>query len=131
MVSKPSVAEMSFIVGEDVNPDVRGRPSPVIVRTYELKSTTAFNRSDFFAVFERDKEILGADLIARDEWAVTPGDHRQVLKNLQSETRYVGVIAAFRDMERGRWRAATAISLNQTNRIEIRLDRNEVNIRLH
>ena len=125
------MAEMSFIVGPNVNPDPTGRPSPVIVRTYELKSATVFNSSDFFAVFDRDKEILGADLVARDEWALTPGSNRQALKNLQRDTRYVGVVAAFRDVERARWRAATFVYPNQTTRMEITLDRNEVNIRLH
>jgi type VI secretion system protein VasD len=125
------VAEMSFVVGPDVNPDVTGRPSPVIVRTYELKSATLFNSSDFFAMFDRDKEILGGDLVARDEWALTPGTSRQALKNLQRDTRYVGVVAAFRDVDRARWRASTFVYPNQTTRMEIRLDRNEVAIKLH
>jgi len=128
---KPSVAEMSFVVGADINPDLTGRPSPVIVRTYELKSATVFNSSDFFAMFDRDKEVLGGDLVARDEWALTPGNSRQALKNLQRDTRYVGVVAAFRDLDRARWRATTFVYPNQTTRMEIRLDRNEVNIRLH
>ncbi len=40
---KPTVAEMSFFVGSGINPDLSGRPYPVIVRTYELKSLMAFN----------------------------------------------------------------------------------------
>jgi type VI secretion system protein VasD len=128
---KPSVAEMSFVVGSDINPDLTGRPSPVIVRTYELKSATVFNSSDFFAMFDRDKEVLGGDLVARDEWALTPGNSRQALKNLQRDTRYVGVVAAFRDLDRARWRATTFVYPNQITRMEIKLDRNEVNIRLH
>ena len=127
---KPAMAEMSFVVGSNVNPDRTGRPSPVIVRTYELKSATVFNASDFFAIYERDKEILGADLVASDEWALAPGNNRQALKNLQRDTRYVGVIAAFRDVERAQWRAATFVYPNQTTRMEIRLERNEVKISL-
>jgi type VI secretion system protein VasD len=127
----PSVAEMSFFVGADVNPDRSGRPSPVIVRTYELKSLVAFNGADFFSMFEREKEIIGPDLVARDEWALMPGNNRQVIKNLQKDTRYVGVVAAFRDLDRSQWRAATLILPNQTSRVEIRLDRNELNVRLH
>ncbi len=128
--AKPAVAEMSFVVGANVNPDRTGRPSPVIVRTYELKSATRFNSADFFAIYQRDKEILGPDLIASDEWALAPGNNRQALKNLQRDTRYVGVIAAFRDMERAQWRAATFVYPNQTTRMEIRLERNEVKINL-
>ena len=122
---------MSFFVGSDVNPDMSGRPSPVIVRTYELKSLVAFNGADFFSMFEREKDSIGGDLVARDEWALTPGNNRQVIKNLQKETRYVGVVAAFRDLDRAQWRGATLILPNQTSRVEIRLDRNELNVRLY
>ena len=125
-----TVAEISFIASANMNPDASGRPSPVIVRTYELKSLNAFNGADFFSVFDREKEVMGPDLIARDEWPLTPGVNRQAIKNLQKDTRYVGVVAAFRDVQRAQWRAATLILPNQTSRVQITIDRNEVNVRL-
>jgi type VI secretion system protein VasD len=127
---KPSIAELSFVIDSNVNPDASGRPSPVLVRIYELRSVSAFNKADFFALYERDKEQLGADFIARDELPLMPGGAPQAITTLRSETRYVGVIAAFRDIERARWRASTPIFVNQTTRMEIKLDRNEIAIRL-
>jgi type VI secretion system protein VasD len=131
LIPAPTVAEISFLVASDINPDASGRPSPIIVRTYELKSLAAFSGADFFAVFDREKEVIGQDLVARDEWPLTPGNSRQAIKHLQKETRYVGVIAAYRDLPRAQWRAATLIIPNQTSRVEIRIDRSEVTARLH
>ena len=127
---KPSIAELSFVIDANVNPDSSGRPSPVVVRIYELKSLAAFNRADFFSLYERDKEQLGPDLVNRDELPLMPGGRPQAITTLRSDTRYLGVIAAFRDIERARWRASTPILVNQTTRMEIKLDRNEVAIRL-
>jgi type VI secretion system protein VasD len=127
---KPSVAELSFVIDANVNPDSSGRPSPVIVRIYELKSLTAFNRADFFSLYERDREQLGPDLVNRDELPLLPGGKPQAITTLRSDTRYLGIIAAFRDIERARWRASTPIFVNQTTRMEIKLDGNEVAIRL-
>ncbi|HEX2830684.1 MAG TPA: type VI secretion system lipoprotein TssJ [Burkholderiales bacterium] len=127
---KPSVAELSFVIDPNVNPDATGRPSPVVVRIYELKSLAAFNRADFFSLYEKDREQLGPDLVNRDELPLMPGAKPQAITTLKSETRYVGIVAAFRDIERARWRASTPIFVNQTTRMEIKLDRNEVAIRL-
>jgi type VI secretion system protein VasD len=127
---KPSIAELSFVIDANVNPDASGRPSPIVVRIYELKSVAAFNRADFFSLYEREKEQLGPDLVSRDELPLMPGAKPQAITTLRSDTRYVGVIAAFRDIERARWRASTPILVNQTTRMEIKLDRNEVAIKL-
>jgi type VI secretion system protein VasD len=127
---KPSVAELSFVIDANLNPDASGRPSPVILRIYELRSVAAFNRADFFSLYERDREQLGPELVSRDELPLMPGGRPQAITTLRSDTRYVGVVAAFRDIERARWRASTPIFVNQTTRMEIKLDRNEVAIKL-
>lgn len=130
VVPKPSIAELSFVIDANVNPDASGRPSPVLVRIYELRSVAAFNRGDFFALFEREKEHLAAELVAREELPLMPGASPQAITTLRGDTRYLGVIAAFRDIERAQWRASTPIFVNQTTRMEIKLDRNQIAIKL-
>ena len=117
-----------MIVAADVNPDGSGRPSPVILRVYELKSLAGFNAANFFSLLERDKEVLGADGLAREELPLKPGETRAIKRTLQGETRYLGVTAAFRELERARWRAAVAVPPNKTTPVEIRLDGNDVSI---
>ena len=124
---KPTVADVVVIVSADVNPDLGGRPSPVIVRAYELKSLAAFNAAHYSA-FERDKESLGADLLARDEMSLKPGQRLELKKTLQGETRYLGVTAAFRDLEHSKWRATATVPAKESTQVEIRLDRNDLSV---
>src|SRR5262245_62038716 len=39
---KPSNVKLTLRAAADVNPDGNGRPSPVVVRIYQLKTDTAF-----------------------------------------------------------------------------------------
>src|ERR1700680_2089380 len=100
---KPTTITAALDAHANVNPDARGRPSPVVVRFYELKSLAAFDAADFFSMFDRDKETLGAELVAREEFNLRPGEKRPLARTLQLDTRYIGVVAAFRDLERSQW----------------------------
>lgn len=123
---KPTVVQVSVEALANVNPDARGRPSPVVVKFYELKSLAVFDSADFFSLFERDREILGADLVAREEFQLVPGGRRTFERTLQPDTRYLGVVAAFRDLERSVWRAAVPVVPNQTVPLAIKLDAQKV-----
>ena len=125
---KPALVEAQFDVQASVNPDSRGRPSPVVVRLYELKSLAAFNGADFFSIYERDKETLGSELLAREEFLFRPGEKRQLERKLQPETTYVGVIAAFRDLEHAQWRGTMAVVPGQVVPVLIKLEGSKISI---
>ena len=121
-----TIVQASVEALANVNPDARGRPSPVVVKFYELKSLAVFDSADFFSLFERDREILGAELVAREEFQLVPGDRRTFERTLQPDTRYLGVVAAFRDLERSVWRAAVPVTPNKTVPLAIKLDAHKV-----
>ena len=80
----------------DINPDDKKRPSPLFLRMYELKSTKQFEKANFIDLFERDSEVLGADLVAKQTLKrLRPGDERTDRFVLKPETRYVGIFAEF------------------------------------
>lgn len=97
-------APMTIAATADANPDASGRPSPVVVRVYQLKSETAFNAADFFALFDDDQKVLGEELISRDEFVLAPAERRTIDVALSVEARFVGAIAAFRDIRNSQWR---------------------------
>lgn len=130
-VPKPAIIHVSIDVRMSVNPDSRGRPSPVVVRFYEIKSLDAFNTADFFSIFDRDKETLGAELLAREEFQLRPGQKLQFDRQLQPETRYVGVIAAFRDLVRSEWRTALAVAPRKSSTVAIGLDGRKITMNAH
>jgi type VI secretion system protein VasD len=111
-----------FIAASGINPDARARPSPVVVRLYELKASALFEAADFVSLYEKDQAILGADIVARDEFVFRPGENKAINKPLAAETKFIGVVAAFRELERARWRAVVALLPNKSNLVTISLD---------
>lgn len=88
-----------------INPDMRGHPTPVVVRIYELKNESAFESADFFSLYEKEQTVLGGDLIQRDEVVLRPNDSRLITRRANNDARVLGVIAAFRNLERSTWKA--------------------------
>ncbi|MCW8899576.1 MAG: type VI secretion system lipoprotein TssJ [Gammaproteobacteria bacterium] len=90
--------EIKFKVDADVNPDDDRKPSPLFVRMYQLKSTKMFNRANFIDLYEKDKEILGADMISKQKLRrIKPGENRDEHFVLNKETNYIGLYAEFLD----------------------------------
>jgi type VI secretion system protein VasD len=95
---------MTVIAQADVNPDASGRPSPVVVRVYQLQQDAKFASADFFALFDDEQQALGADLLARDEITLAPGERKEVQVEVKGEAKFLGAVAAFRDIRNSQWR---------------------------
>ncbi|HEY5307209.1 MAG TPA: type VI secretion system lipoprotein TssJ, partial [Casimicrobiaceae bacterium] len=83
--------------------------SPLSLRLFELKSEAAFQTADFFALYDRDQATLGGDMLARDEVIIRPGETQTITRKANADTRLLGVIAAFRDLEHSVWRTSVAV----------------------
>lgn len=132
--AKPVETKAELTASADVNPDSSGRPSPIVVRIYQLRGDTEFNNADFFALYEKDKEILGASLIGRDEKTLFPGQHLEMDLPLSGEARFVGVVAAYRELGASRWRAEmgrpekSLLKVLSTQRIHIDVGKDAVTL---
>lgn len=125
---QPTRVNASIEAAANVNPDVRGRPSPIVIKVYELKAPTGFNAADFFSLYERDREKLGEDVVAVEEMQLLPGDKRTYERVLQPATRHIAVLAAFRSVETAQWRATMPVDMNKLNAVSIRLEGTRVSI---
>jgi type VI secretion system protein VasD len=119
---KPTVVTASLQAAANANPDLQKRPSPLMVRVFELKSLAAFEAADFLSLYDRDQAVLTTELAGREEIVLRPGETRPWEKNVGPEVRFIGVTAAFRDIERARWKALVAIKPNVKNQITIKAD---------
>ena len=63
---------LKLTASDQLNPDLNGRPSPIVVRLFELKHPVAFENADFFSLYERVKETLATDLVATEELELRP-----------------------------------------------------------
>ena len=106
--SAPKLASLagSIQASADLNPSVSQRPSPLLLRVYELKTAAGFNQADFMALYQSDTATLGADMVSREEFTLQPSETRPYNKQLGPETRFLAVFAGFRDLEKARWRVA-------------------------
>lgn len=103
----PAVTHAHIIVSADVNPDNAGRASPIVVRLFQLRNDGEFAAADFFPLYDKEKEVLGASLISREEYVLSPGETRNFDLSLNPDARFLGVIAAYRDIHAAHWRTLT------------------------
>ena len=89
---------------------------------YELKASAPFESADFLSLYDKDLAVLGADIVVRDEFVIRPGESKAINKALAADTKFIGVVAAFRELERARWRALVAVLPNKSNLVTISLD---------
>lgn len=128
--ARQTQVDASIMAVADLNPDGNGRPSPVVVRVYELKTLSVFENADFYSLYDEEAATLGPDLIARDELEIRPGDERKYEKALDPMARYLGVIAAFRDLENARWRSFVKLGEDKRVSLQIKLDSTAVSVGL-
>lgn len=119
---KPTEIDGTIKAAATLNPSISKRPSPLLVRVYELKTASAFNNADFVSLYQRDQTELGADLVAREEFVINPSESKPIRRLAAPETRFIGVIGAYRDLEHAKWRAIVALQPGQKQTLTISAD---------
>jgi len=102
--------DLTLTASDQLNPDLNGRPSPVVLRLFELKHPVAFANADFFNLYDRARETLSPDLIASEELELRPGETVVLKLDIAGGGRYVGLLAAYRDLPHVRWRYALPVA---------------------
>ncbi|HSC84391.1 MAG TPA: type VI secretion system lipoprotein TssJ [Pseudomonas sp.] len=115
--------DLSLVASDDLNPDLHGRPSPIVVRLLELKNPSSFNNSDFFSLYQWPKASLRPDLVSFEELELRPGETRELKLSVQPGSHYVGVIAAYRDLPEASWRFVVSLQEGEINQAGVRLDK--------
>lgn len=110
------------LAGNDLlNPDINGRPSPVVVRLLELKNPVGFETGDFFSLYSRTSATLAQDLIASEELELRPGETAALKLHVQPRSRFVGVMAAYRNLSETRWRYVIELEPAASTRADLTL----------
>ena len=121
--------QIDFIVDADINPDELDRASPLFVRLYELKTRKMMKKSDFIEIYERDKEVLGADMVAVHKLKrFKPGESRTEHFVLDKETHFVALYAEFFEFKGSNYKLIIPVVANNVfrNSVVIRILGNEL-----
>ncbi|WP_338545497.1 type VI secretion system lipoprotein TssJ [Pseudomonas benzopyrenica] len=117
---EPTRLDLSLNGGEDLNPDLNGRPSPLVIRLIELKNPVGFENAEFFSLYENARQTLAPDWVAEEEVELRPGESRELKLRVQDDSRYVGIYGAYRNLAGSQWRRV--IQLKTAALAQIRLD---------
>lgn len=117
---KPAKVSLNLVASNSVNPDLEGRPSPVVVQIYRIRAADAFNNARFFELYDDAEQVLGQDFVGVTEIEMSPDSKRTLsVEGMTVDTRYIGVLAAYRDIDEARWRAIVPTPSGE--RLDVRL----------
>jgi len=116
----PGIVDLTVSAAPNINPDQTGRPSPVALTVFQLSATAGLEAADFFQL--GDGKLLGRDVRAQDSISITPGEQRELTRPLQEGAEYVAVVAAFRAIDRAKWKAFVQVPPHGTTRVHARID---------
>ncbi|MBP2298734.1 type VI secretion system lipoprotein TssJ [Azospirillum picis] len=111
----PTTISLTVVGSADLNPDPSGRPSPLMLRLYQLGPSDAFANADFFQIIDQDKATLGPTMLDRQELAVAPGGRQTVTVEPKPDARMLAVAAGYRAYEEAGWRAMVPVEPNRKN----------------
>jgi type VI secretion system protein VasD len=117
----PPPAKLRVVVAAstDVNSGAGSQALPIVVRLYELKGQGAFTGADFYSLYDRESQTLGDDLVDSEEMTLIPGQQRMVVRELGPDTRYIGAMGAYRDIDGATWRDYQPIIGGKDNNFEV------------
>lgn len=117
----PKLLSLNLIAAPGMNPGPGGEPAPLVVRVYSLAADGKLMGAPLAALLADDAAALGADLLGREELRLLPGSRQVLEKELPADTRMLGVLAAYRQTDGVRWRAAAPIVAGPVNRFDLEL----------
>jgi type VI secretion system protein VasD len=120
--------EATLVGGPDLNPNLEGRASPVVVRVFELRQTASFLAADYAALFEHAQRTLGGDLVAQEEFVLRPGEIRHHDRTGGPEANALGLAAAFRTLDENAWRLTVPLAPRVHNLLLIDFDANRIRL---
>ena len=104
----PRQIQVRLQAGANLNADERQRAQAAVVRIYHLKDANAFWLAsyDAFVQPDRDRAVLGNNLVAVQEVTLPPGQTYDVTDKVPRQAQYVGIVTLFYAPAAQRWRIA-------------------------
>lgn len=116
---------------QTINPSDDGSSSPVVLTAYELKSNSRFESSDFYSLYSRPAETLSPDLLGQQSLNLVADRSVTTVHDLHPDTRYIGVVVAFRDIDRASWRLLIPVEPESVNQAEVKIEDNNAQLIAH
>lgn len=130
LLSTKTKLDLNVQSTHDLNPDQNGRPSPVVVRLYSLVSPANFENADFVALYQNERQILGADFIRREEKNFQPDERFAAQIEFNERANFIGIVVAYQDIEQSKWRMVLPLERGSHNYLSLKLTANSIQLNL-
>jgi len=107
--------DITLKAAKDVNIDNNGTPTPIVVKFYELTEIKDFRSADFATIYNDGQSSFGKYIVKRDEFELKPGEEREIDRVAKRNTRYIGIVAAYNDVDNAKWRTIISIRKDGTD----------------
>ncbi|GLR71902.1 type VI secretion system lipoprotein TssJ [Agaribacter marinus] len=94
---------------DDINPDINGRASSVVVRVYQLSNSINFENAAYEDLFAASGNSLGSEFIAVNEYLVDPGSRTELDLEISENAKFIGVVVGYRSVDMVTWRTLKEI----------------------
>jgi type VI secretion system protein VasD len=115
----------------NINPDIQGKPSAVIVRVYQLSNKINFENATYDELFESEHNALGTEFITLNEYLVDPDSKKEIDLKISENTKYIGVVVGYRSTDMVTWRTFTKVpegSFWKSSGLEIKVEKLSVRV---
>ena len=115
----------------DINPDIEGKPSSVIVRVYQLSNKINFENATYDALFESDHNALGTEFITLNEYLVDPDTKSTIDLKISKNAKYIGIVVGYRSIDMVTWRTVMEVpegSFWKSSGLEVKVEKLSVRV---
>ena len=108
-----------IIASHDINPDNKGRASPLAFMIYQLTDNEAFSAAGFDTLFTDGTDSLANTVVAKKQYQIQPGKRAMIDLSIAPGTQFIGVVAAFREQAangRDNWSESIELSYKQAKK---------------
>jgi type VI secretion system protein VasD len=126
-----SSLNVALQASDQLNQDTSGYSYAVLVRFYQLTDPSLFEKSDPSVLFNQDEERLGVTLVGKKEMMVEPGLTAELSIPKVPESKYLGVVAFFRDARTGQQHVVKKVNYGKlpfSTKLELALVKNQVSL---
>ncbi len=119
-----------------LNPDLKGGYRPVNIKVFYLKSAEGFAEASFTDLYKYPDKALGGNILDLQTQQILPGQNLTLKGEIPPGLRYIGVIAAYRNLDEATWKdikpvpekCFTCTGLGLWDPVSIKLERLSVSI---
>jgi type VI secretion system protein VasD len=128
--SNVNALNVDLSAGESLNADDTGRPTPVVVRIYQLRDRKAFDGASRADIVKNDRTLLAHDLQSELSAVLNPGASASLSQRMLPGTKYVAIVALYRKPDADEaWRRVIATKqLHADTVLNVTLDEDQLRL---